>query len=325
MILKNGKRIDGLGDNMPIGSIIEYNGTDIPDGWEILPGDANVYIGSDLPTEKQEVWIKRGKNLISNNFFLWEPGHYAMEDGYKSSYGGRIRFAQLIPVSPNTTYYCNTFNEGYAFVIRAYDENKSFIYSIGGITDTNVFTTNSSTYYIGVAIYNLSNDNTTYKNYVSLLLGESITPLICLNSCDNKDYEPYISREIRLKDTNSNAYEPFYCEDSHEEVTYSEGEIIIGKWLDGAPLYKKTYVVPSLGDVGTLTVPFGMDDVHEVVNMYGSANNGATFFTLPSYRGAPGFGIIIYADRNNGFTIEKESNRTDYKAYITIEYTKRID
>ena len=34
MILKNGKRIDGMGDSMPIGSIIEYNGTDIPDGWE---------------------------------------------------------------------------------------------------------------------------------------------------------------------------------------------------------------------------------------------------------------------------------------------------
>jgi hypothetical protein len=59
--------------------------------------------------------------------------------------------------------------------------------------------------------------------------------------------------------------------------------------------------------------------------MYGSATNGATFFTLPSYRGAPGLGIIIYADRNNGFTIEKESNRTDYWAYLTIEYTKRID
>jgi hypothetical protein len=325
MILKNGKRLDGMGDSMPIGSVIEYNGTDIPDGWEILPGDANVYVGSDLPTDKQEVWIKRGKNLISNNFFLWEPGHYAMEDGFKSSYKGRVRFSQLIPVSPNTTYYCNTFKEGYAFVIRAYDENKNFTYSIGGISDTNVFTTNSSAYYIGVAIYGLSNEDTTFKEYVSLLLSESITPLICLNSCDNKDYEPYIPREIRLKNTNSNAYEIFYCADDYGELQYSESETIIGKWLNGSPLYKRTYVVPSLGDVGTLTVPFDIDDLHEVVNMYGSATNGATFFTLPSYRGAPGLGIIIYADRNNGFTIEKESNRTDYWAYLTIEYTKRID
>lgn len=45
MILKNGKRIDGMGDSMPIGSIVEYNGTDIPDGWEILPEaeEKNIY------------------------------------------------------------------------------------------------------------------------------------------------------------------------------------------------------------------------------------------------------------------------------------------
>lgn len=36
MILKNGKRLDGMGDSMPIGSIVEYNGTDIPDGWELI-------------------------------------------------------------------------------------------------------------------------------------------------------------------------------------------------------------------------------------------------------------------------------------------------
>ena len=36
MILKNGKRLDGMGDSMPIGSIIEYNGDSIPEGWEIV-------------------------------------------------------------------------------------------------------------------------------------------------------------------------------------------------------------------------------------------------------------------------------------------------
>ena len=39
MILKNGKRLDGMGDSMPIGSIVEYNGADIPDGWEVLPDE----------------------------------------------------------------------------------------------------------------------------------------------------------------------------------------------------------------------------------------------------------------------------------------------
>lgn len=41
MILKNGKRIDGIGDSMPIGSIIEYNGMEIPDGWEQFEEELN--------------------------------------------------------------------------------------------------------------------------------------------------------------------------------------------------------------------------------------------------------------------------------------------
>lgn len=53
-----------MGDSMPIGSIVEYNGTDIPDGWEILPGDANVYIGSKEPENKQEVWIQKSENIL---------------------------------------------------------------------------------------------------------------------------------------------------------------------------------------------------------------------------------------------------------------------
>lgn len=47
MILKNGKRIDGLGDSMPIGSVIEYNGTDIPDGWEKVEEEATEEVAKD--------------------------------------------------------------------------------------------------------------------------------------------------------------------------------------------------------------------------------------------------------------------------------------
>lgn len=154
MILKNGKRIDGMGDSMPIGSVIEYNGTDIPDGWEILPEDA---------------------------------------------------------------------------------------------------------------------------------------------------------------------------EENQEKIRYSESEKIVGTWFDGSPLYRKSYIVPNLGEAGVLNVPLNIDNLKEIINMYGSANNGSTFFTLPSYRGTSGYGIIIYADINNGFTIEKENDRTDYKAYLTIEYIKKIN
>lgn len=47
MILKNGKRLDGMGDSMPIGSVIEYKGTDIPDGWEKVEEEATEEVAKD--------------------------------------------------------------------------------------------------------------------------------------------------------------------------------------------------------------------------------------------------------------------------------------
>ena len=57
MILKNGKRIDGLGDSMPIGSIVEYKGTDIPDGWELVAGSDNDKINYIQCGFNESFWI----------------------------------------------------------------------------------------------------------------------------------------------------------------------------------------------------------------------------------------------------------------------------
>lgn len=63
MILKNGKRVDGIADALPIGSVIEYNGTDIPDGWEVLPEGLNID-NSKYETQEHRIgtWID-GKPL----------------------------------------------------------------------------------------------------------------------------------------------------------------------------------------------------------------------------------------------------------------------
>lgn len=63
MILKNGKRVDGIADALPIGSVIEYNGTDIPDGWEVLPEEPNID-NSKYETQEHRIgtWID-GKPL----------------------------------------------------------------------------------------------------------------------------------------------------------------------------------------------------------------------------------------------------------------------
>lgn len=107
--------------------------------------------------------------------------------------------------------------------------------------------------------------------------------------------------------------------------TYSTDEQVIGSWLDGKPLYKKTYNIASLANAGMVQIPFEISNLKEVVSIRGIATDGANFFTLPSYRGAVGTGIQIYADINNGISIVTENDRSSYHAYITIEYTKTTD
>jgi len=113
MIIKDGKRIDGLGDSMPIGSIIEYDGTNVPDGWEVLTENANVYVGSEQPTEEQGIWIKKGKN----HFDKRRPGNYGnnnrnqvilQDDGTIKTTANYLSWhaagSKLENLAPNTTY-----------------------------------------------------------------------------------------------------------------------------------------------------------------------------------------------------------------------------
>lgn len=51
-------------DTLPLGAIVDFDGEEIPAGWEPAPEDATVYIGPNEPTDGQDIWIQKGKNLI---------------------------------------------------------------------------------------------------------------------------------------------------------------------------------------------------------------------------------------------------------------------
>ena len=52
MILKNGKRVDGIADALPIGSIFEYDGDTIPDGYEVVADEVILYSNEQGTTEE---------------------------------------------------------------------------------------------------------------------------------------------------------------------------------------------------------------------------------------------------------------------------------
>ena len=152
MILKNGKRIDGMGDSMPIGSIIEYNGTDIPDGWEILPGDANVYIGAEEPTEGQEVWISPTSNLYNPDTDIELISQFRDHNNggiANSSFYNGIKIA-VEPLS----YYTTASNVDYGSWSNLcfFDANMNYLSGLPYNTEDKSFYTPSNCAYITIAL-----------------------------------------------------------------------------------------------------------------------------------------------------------------------------
>lgn len=243
MILKNGKRIDGLGDNMPIGSIVEYNGTDIPDGWEILPGDANVCISQTEPTEKQEVWIKRGKNLLDRNKCKngWGLTSNLESQGFVADANWFLSHPILVeagkPYYSSGLFFANgdtqTFKE-------FYDINHNFISN----TKDNPA---------------VAPDNAVYM-YVDGRIDKGAQAMVIQGS-SSIPYEPYIEKTILIKNDNE-VYEQFYNEGESESYSYQERKI--GTWLNGKPLYQRTYVF-TLGDgVRSANIDLNIDNLDTV-------------------------------------------------------------
>lgn len=109
-------------------------------------------------------------NVILNNKVTWENGDYSLLNGNKGNTAGRIRISELVPVVPNTSYIVNTGIKNISFVLRAYDSNKKFTRSIGGVANGKTFSTLSDEAYIGIAIYSVG--------YVGAINVEALPTLI---------------------------------------------------------------------------------------------------------------------------------------------------
>ena len=130
-----------------------------------------------------------GKNYCYTNASEWELGQYGV-NGEKAEFSQRARISTLIPVQPNTTIYVHTNNTNYSFVLRGYGQNNEIITSYGQVINGNTITT-TNVYYLGVTIMHTSDISTTAGQTILNNIGETIFPMICLNSETNKSYEPY--------------------------------------------------------------------------------------------------------------------------------------
>lgn len=119
-------------------------------------------------------------------------------------------------------------------------------------------------------------------------------------------------------------------------LVYSTTEQIVGRWIDGKPIYQKTIQTtvptPSGGSPGTSYISIGAS-VGKLISYHGmlATNDG---IDVP-------FGIFSYADGLNIYVYENTATDTQHRntvmfmngnsawaglgAYITVQYTKTTD
>ena len=127
------------------------------------------------------------------------------------------------------------------------------------------------------------------------------------------DYAPYLNLEEAMQ----------------ENQVYSTNEIRVGTWINGKPLYRKTYVETlssQIEDNGSNTQHFihpGITNVDDVVSMTGTIDN----YQLPYIFKDTNTSINYYNKNNNVIVLNiyKTYWTAGTKIKLTMEYTKTTD
>ena len=129
-------------------------------------------------------------------------------------------------------------------------------------------------------------------------------------------------------------------DDNHiKEVanTYSTNEQIIGKWIDGKPIYRKVIDLGVLPNAGTVNIPHNIDNLDRIISMRGMAKSPRQNLLLPFPYGVgkDGFNsdgtlkvnsvpINIYEQQGN-IVVYTLSDRSNMTGYVILEYIKTTD
>ena len=129
-------------------------------------------------------------------------------------------------------------------------------------------------------------------------------------------------------------------DDNHiKEVanTYSTNETVIGKWIDGRPIYRKVIDLGALPNESTFRIPHNIDNLDRIISMRGMAKSPNQNLLLPFSYGTGKDGvnsdgtvkvntvpINIYEEQGN-IVVYTLSDRSNMTGYVILEYIKTTD
>jgi len=104
-------------------------------------------------------------------------------------------------------------------------------------------------------------------------------------------------------------------------ISVSTSEHVVGKWIDGKPLYRKTYDIGALPNATDKFTAHGISNLKIIARIYGSAttNDG---YSIP----LPYSNSVKVSTSPTNITITTINNESAYmRSYVTLEYTKTTD
>ena len=304
------------GDTLPVGTIVEYDGDEIPPGYKEVPGVvASVIISPTKPETGEEVWIQKGKNLfkktnVINGIGPTSEGGFSVQSQCTTSY---------VKVIPGETYVISSnVDRSWVYNIsknipKVGEEATSWMVASGKSVRVNI---PSGYSYLNIRSHSESNNEDNLGQDIQVEQNTSVT-----------EYEPYIDKKIYIKNDNG-VYEEFYDEEEHNKQVYSTEEQRIGTWIDGKPLYRKVFgglqcpnnavasfsgILPNTDKIirieGISKTSMGSDEIYPIV--FGKGEVDGIGLNLNQYSGS----LFIVTTK-------------DYSAYtcdVIVEYTKTTD
>lgn len=114
------------------------------------------------------------------------------------------------------------------------------------------------------------------------------------------------------------------------EEIYSEDEIVIGKWIDGKPLYRKTYITDAItlyngGQVKNTDLGDFLKDLDVMTKIHGTINREDGWqIEINSYQYTSGFRYVAY-NKSTHMMYTAGMENVIANVYIHFEYTKTTD
>lgn len=322
----------------PVGSIIAVMGNDAPTNY--LKCDGSVYSIADYP-ELANYFEEQFDNA---NFFGGDGattfavpdlrGEFLRGTGTNSHTDGGNGANVGVHQTP-TGHVQTILNQGKYFG-PSHDWNDSTRQNSTNIDKTLVTRSTNKVPYITLVE---GTDSTTEELFASRPTNTSVLYCIAIKNIflDATDFAEEVDENDVKEIIGSNMPS---ARQNFEE--YSTDEQVIGKWIDGKPLYQKTVQIPvstfssSTGSSGyyTVGVPHNISNLKLVVDLRGNAY-GNVVRPVPFSYGAtsPDFSWFSSLGTNDATVfIECGSNfrqsvitQNTYGAYITLKYTKTTD